>query len=674
MKKTNTPYLKEFKRISLLFIILLILSGPAFSYPVRFIDSSGNEIVIKDKPVRVISIVPSVTEIIFKIDAGNSLAAITYHTSYPAEASNKEIIGGFFSPSLDKIEKLEPDILFVSSLHKEVIKEFSGKGCTLINLETGSIADSYKNILLLGRIFGKEEAAAGIVEENKRQISLIAKKVAKIPVEKRKRVIRLMGREKVMTPGADSFQNELIRAAGGIAPDFVKNGKIVSVSKEEWIKFNPQVIYGCGGDKKTASDFFSQPGWKDVDAVRNRSIFYFPCALTCRASTNTGHFISWLSARMYLDYFSKKENLVLDEHVFETRPVELGLDYIKNARIDLSYIQDFINKTLVVDFKAPMTIVSTLEGQRTGLETIGNHYFPPPGWYLGHDAGLAGLRARIYKVLNKNKEKTSFLFTGADMDNLSISRKKFKQLEVVALVTAGVKGNAVRMSKDIGGFYEPGTINIILLTNTRLTPRAMIRAIISATEAKTAALADMDIRSTYSPGYNQATGTGTDNIMVVEGRGFPIDSTGGHTKMGELIAKAVYNGVKAAISMQNSLVPERSVFQRLRDRNISPRELVSDEGCECGIGKNEIVSDLESILIEPRYASFIKSSFSISDDVENGLFPLPAMYRDNCRRVAEEIAGKEIDEMEDLIDMDNIPPVIEMALNALLNGIYGGKR
>ena len=281
------------------------------------------------------------------------------------------------------------------------------------------------------------------------------------------------------------------------------------------------------------------------------------------------------------------------------------------------------------------------------------------------------MRARIYKVLNKNKNKSSFLFTGADMDNMSVTRKEFKQLKVIALVTAGVKGNAVRMSKDKGNFYGSGTINIILLTNTRLSPRAMTRAIISATEAKTAALADMDIRSTYSPGYNQATGTGTDNMILIEGRGVPIDNTGGHTKMGELIAKAVYGGVKEAISMQNSLVPNRSVFQRLRDRNISLRELVSDDGCECGIEKNEIVSELESILLEPRYASFIKSSFSISDDVENGLFPVPDIYQDTCRKVAEEIADKEIDKLEDLIDMDNIPVILKMALNSLLNGVYG---
>ena len=57
----------------------------------------------------------------------------------------------------------------------------------------------------------------------------------------------------------------------------------------------------------------------------------------------------------------------------------------------------------------------------------------------------------------------------------------------------------MRMSVDEGPFYEPGTINIVLLTNMKLSPRAMARAIITATEAKTAALQDLDVRSSVQP-------------------------------------------------------------------------------------------------------------------------------------------------------------------------------
>ncbi|MBW2014863.1 MAG: hypothetical protein JRI69_13950 [Deltaproteobacteria bacterium] len=64
-----------------------------------------------------------------------------------------------------------------------------------------------------------------------------------------------MGRDPVMTPGDDSFQNEMIRAAGGIPPVLGKKGHIVVMTKEEWVRFNPQVIYACGGDRETAKNF-----------------------------------------------------------------------------------------------------------------------------------------------------------------------------------------------------------------------------------------------------------------------------------------------------------------------------------------------------------------------------------------------------------------------------------
>ena len=110
-----------------------------------------------------------------------------------------------------------------------------------------------------------------------------------------------------MVPGDDSFQNSYIRAAGGIPPVLNKTGNVVSITKEEWIDFNPQVIYACNKESRAARIIQSEPGWKDVDAVREGNIFYFPCDLTCRASINAGNFVTWLSSRIYEDAFLKKE-------------------------------------------------------------------------------------------------------------------------------------------------------------------------------------------------------------------------------------------------------------------------------------------------------------------------------------------------------------------------------
>ena len=147
------------------------------------------------------------------------------------------------------------------------------------------------------------------------------------------------------------------------------------------------------------------------------------------------------------------------------------------------------------------------------------------------------------------------------MDNLAVCENSYQNLIVSCLATGGV-GNALRSGVDKANWMEQdgnfvntlGTINIILLTNATLSDGAMARAIITATEAKTAALQDMDARSSVSP-ENQATGTGTDNMIIVSGKepGRQIRYTGGHTKIGELIGTSTKLAVAEAIKKQEGL-------------------------------------------------------------------------------------------------------------------------
>ncbi len=81
----------------------------------------------------------------------------------------------------------------------------------------------------------------------------------------------------------------------------------------------------------------------------------------------------------------------------------------------------------------------------------------------------------------------------------------------------------------------------------------MARAIMTATEAKTAALQDIDYKSTASPQI-QATGTGTDSMIVVSGVNpdITIRHTGGHTKMGELIGFTAKTAVAEALKKHDN--------------------------------------------------------------------------------------------------------------------------
>ena len=651
-------------------VILSLIALPAQGTPLTFTDSTGRAITLEHPPRRVVCLAPSVTEMVFRVGGGRAVVGVTYHTTYPPEAVLKPAVGGFFSPDVERIAALKPDLIFASRLQKKVIQRFA-KVCPVVILEANRVADIYTHLRIIGRIFNREPEAERLIEAMRRTFALMAEKVARIPAGKRKQVIRLMGRNRVMTPGADSFQNEYIRLAGGIPPAFGKKGSIVPVTKEEWMRFNPQIIYGCGGDRTVVKKILSQPGWRDVDAVRNKAIYFFPCALTCRASTHAAYFVAWLSATIYGDFYAKTANQVVPDHLVSSRPVSLPFTYVKEAHILSSRVADFVNKTLVITFHHPLEVLSTLEGPRRGITSVGNHYLPPPLWNISHRMGFRRFRERVYRVLRLREKTASLLMTGADMDHLSVQTRRFREMTVTALVTAGVRSNAVRMAKDEGRYYEldPGTINILLLTSGRLTPRAMARAIISATEAKTAALQDLDIRSAYTGRVHQATGTGTDNILVVQGEGPRIDNAGGHSRMGELIAKAVYDGVQEAVFRQNGIVRRRNVFQRLEERKISLYNLIPDQGLGPGLPKRAAVAVLESLLLDREAAAFVETALAVSDQAEIGLIADLAPFRRWCLTMASGIAGRKVTALEDLVADKTLPEAVKMAFNALLTGI-----
>ncbi len=660
------------RRVLLVLVLLLQpLSLWGADYPFTFKDSPGQEITLNHIPQRVVSLVPSVTEMLVAIGESDAIVGTTYHSVLPTANKSHSIVGGFAQPDPDRIAALAPDVLFYADIHKEMVSRFQGK-MILVCLSQASLKESFTHLRLLGRMFNKEDKAATIIAEQQRLLHVIELKTEHIPQQNRQRVIRLMGMggDAIMTPGDDSFQNDYIQAAGGIAPQFGRKGSVISVSLDEWQTFNPQVIYGCGNNG-LRQEMLDQPGWKDVDAVRNGRILNYPCELTCRASTHTGYFVSWLSANIYNEEFSDPSQQVLPETIVQRSVVSLDLNYVQHAEVVESDIRDFRNKSLILTLNRPMKVLSTLEGMREDVRYVGNHYFPAPSWGLGHQQGLPELRLQTLRVLGLKADKTAMLFTGADMANLAVVKKSFRDMEVTALVTAGVSGNALRMAQDTGLFYEPdavnekekpGTINILLLSNMQLSSRAMTRAIISATEAKSAALADLDVRSSFSGMINPATGTGTDNIMVIEGAGGAIDATGGHTKMGELIARAVYEGVQEAIQKQNNLTARRSIFRRIVERKSSIRELVGYFSTD-----RQQILQVEELLLSPEYSAFLEAALAISDAYERGLVSDLTNFDKWCAEVAGQIAGKPV-KVEPLQDRA-LPVVLHKAVEALFTGV-----
>lgn len=240
-------------------------------------------------------------------------------------------------------------------------------------------------------------------------------------------------------------------------------------------------------------------------------------------------------------------------------------------------------KTLIVEFPQRRRVLSTNDGFVDAMAVV-NHAAQPELWShvceamkTNHEVGgkvyMRMIRERMALRLGLRSEDISMMGTAADMDNLAVVTKTHHPFILTALVTAGAKGNAIRTGVDEGVYIEPdlnwekllttkelrpGTINIIVLTNARITDAGMARAIITVTEAKTAALEDLHVPSTYTKNV-QATGTGTDNVIIVSGTSGPLVTyPGGHSRIGELMGKAVYDAVVEALGKQNGFKKDNS--------------------------------------------------------------------------------------------------------------------
>lgn len=337
------------------------------------------------------------------------------------------------------------------------------------------------------------------------------------------------------------------------------------------------------------------------------------------------------------------------------RFLRVGLEGVK-GKVVHHHFRGVSVKTLLFSFSSSRRVISTREGLRE-VKAVGNNGSPPELWDMSPEEWEVYLDG-ISRDLGYRREDVAFLTTGADVDKFGVGEGDFEEFRVVSFATAGVASNAVRVGKDEASTYEEGgrshnlgTVNIVLLTDANLSDGALAESIITVTEAKVRAFQDLDIRSSYNPMENQATGTGTDNVVVVSGGGSLVSYVGGHSKIGELMAEASYESVKEAVGRQNGIFLGRPMEERLRERGISLDELV-EAGMEMYVpdpevgGKKKVGSRLKEemarALKDVNVASLILAGMKLEDDGDS-VPGLRGEYRnDPVQLIADEILGIQI--------------------------------
>lgn len=236
------------------------------------------------------------------------------------------------------------------------------------------------------------------------------------------------------------------------------------------------------------------------------------------------------------------------------------------------------SRFLVAELLVPHVVLSTSVrngGQSDTIRYLANHQSCEGSGHkerheqMGTQESYHGV---VCHEIDLPSTAVALMGTAANMNYAAIVTAEDLDVQVTAVVTAGVHGNAC-CAGDSASWREgehgwvkvDGTINTMVLINHPLTEGALARAVATMTEGKSAALQRLAIRSLYSQDF--ATGTGTDQFAIAAPMEGPkrLTSASPHVKLGELIGRSVRDATLEALRWQNGLEPSytRGMFSAL---------------------------------------------------------------------------------------------------------------
>jgi iron complex transport system substrate-binding protein len=267
--------------IAIVLLGLLLACTPlpkeAESFSIEITDQLGRVVKLNGIPQRIISLAPSNTEILFALGLADRVVAVTDYADYPPQAEEKPSVGGYTTPSIEKLVAFSPDLVLAISVHEErIIPQLEARGLTVFALAPQTLDEVLAAIILVGEITGQEEEASRLVAEMQNRIKAVTDKTDSLSQGQRPRVFYIVWHDPLMAPGSGTFQDDLIGKAGGTNIAQALTGW-ATISLEVVIEANPEVMIasvslGMGEDLPFQL-IKNETRLRDTDARRNNRVY-----------------------------------------------------------------------------------------------------------------------------------------------------------------------------------------------------------------------------------------------------------------------------------------------------------------------------------------------------------------------------------------------------------------
>jgi iron complex transport system substrate-binding protein len=249
-------------------LAVAVLGRPAFGQ-LALRDDRGVTIQLPRSPLRIVSLLPSLTETVCALGACDRLVGTDRFSNWPDRVASLPKLGGIEDAQIERIVALKPDVVLASTSAR-VTDRLESLGLKVIALESRDRADVKRTLTLLGRMLGAQKKAEEVWTDIARDVGAAA---ARVPVPLRGKRVYFEVDATPYAAGPNSFIGETLRALGmanAVPPEL---GPFPKLNPEFVVHAQPDIVMAV---KASVADMPKRPGWDTIRALRENRACGFP--------------------------------------------------------------------------------------------------------------------------------------------------------------------------------------------------------------------------------------------------------------------------------------------------------------------------------------------------------------------------------------------------------------
>lgn len=288
-----------------------ILTGMPFMAnitPRTFVDASGRKLFLAKAPSRVVSMAPSVTEILFALGLEEKVVAVTSFCDYPPEAQSKTHLGGM-NPSIEQILALKPDLVLAPQdmIQPDLLQHLDRLKVPTFVLHADQLEDVLAQIQSIARLFDRSRAGDELAATIRQRTAVVRERTQSLA---HPRVLYVLNTDPLQTVGPGSFIHQLIELAGGanIAAD--TSMAYPKFALEEVLARDPEVIIFPVGTTEgiPVEDQQQWRRWSSLSAVKHNRLVLIPSVLINRPGPRIAEGLELLAQAIHPEAFTRRSH------------------------------------------------------------------------------------------------------------------------------------------------------------------------------------------------------------------------------------------------------------------------------------------------------------------------------------------------------------------------------